>query len=205
VVAAGFALMQRYGTAVSFLTEVLPALLVFSLGLSLSVAPLTATVLADASEMDAGIASAVNNAIARTGSLVAVAAVGAVVASFYGAQLNHRLGHRLPASSQAALRDAAHHTFGTIDSAAVPSPQRTFVRHATASAGQDAFHVAMGIASGLLALAGLGGLALRGKPQTEVAAGECAGGQLAGQPQQVVAALPTAALPVAEEEPASTT
>ena len=65
LVAAGFALMERYGTTVSFLTEVLPALLVFSFGLALTVSPLTATVLADASEMDAGIASAVNNAIAQ--------------------------------------------------------------------------------------------------------------------------------------------
>jgi EmrB/QacA subfamily drug resistance transporter len=190
VVAAGFALTLRYGTTVSFLTDVLPALLVFSLGLAMTVSPLTATVLADASEMDAGIASAVNNAVARTGSLVAIAAVGAVVASFYGAQLNHRLGHRLPASSQAALRDAARHTFGKIDAAAVPSAERTFVRHATATAGNHAFHVAMGIASGLLALAGLGGLALRGKPRTVVAAGDCAGGQLAGQPRLVVAELP---------------
>jgi hypothetical protein len=190
VAAVGFALMLRYGTNVSFLTDVLPALLVFSFGLALTVSPLTATVLADASEMDAGIASAVNNAIARTGSLVAIAAVGAVVASFYGAQLNHRLGHRLPASSQAALRDAARHTFGKIDAAAVPSSERPFVRHATATAGNHAFHVAMGIASGLLALAGLGGLALRGKPRTVVAAGDCAGGQLAGQPQLVVADLP---------------
>ncbi|HXD64475.1 MAG TPA: MFS transporter, partial [Solirubrobacteraceae bacterium] len=182
LVAGGFALMERYGTTVSFLTEVLPALLVFSFGLSLTVAPLTATVLADASEMDAGIASAVNNAVARTGSLVAVAAVGAVVASFYGAKLNHRVGHHLPASSQAAVRDAARHTFGTIDEAAVPSAQRAFVRHATATAGEDAFHVAMGIGSALLLAAGLGGLALRGRPRTTVAAGDCAGGQLAGQP-----------------------
>jgi EmrB/QacA subfamily drug resistance transporter len=200
VVALGFGLMQRYGTTVSLLTEVLPALLVFSFGLALSVAPLTATVLADASEMDAGIASAVNNAIARTGSLIAVAAVGAVVASFYGAQLDHRLGHRLPPSSHAALREAARRTFGTIDSAAVPSPERAFVRHATAIAGEHAFHVAMGIGSLLLALAGLGGLALRGKPRTEVAAGDCAGGQLAGQPQLVVADLPAPA-----EEAAPTT
>jgi EmrB/QacA subfamily drug resistance transporter len=185
VVAAGFGLMQRYGTTVSFLSDVLPALLVFSFGLSLTVAPLTATVLADASETDAGIASAVNNAIARTGSLVAVAAVGAVVATFYGARLDHRLGHRLPASSQAALRDAAHHTFGTIKDTAVPPTERALVSHVTATAGEDAFHVAMGIASGLLALAGLSGLALRGKPRTTVAAGECAGGQLAGQPLPV--------------------
>jgi MFS family permease len=190
VVAIGFGLMLRYGTTVSFLTEVLPALLVFSFGLSLTVAPLTATVLADASEMDAGIASAVNNAIARTGGLVAVAAVGAVVATFYGARLNHRLGHRLPASSQAALRDAAHHTFGTIKNSAVPASERAVVAHVTATAGEDAFHVAMGIGSVLLALAGLGGLALRGKPRTAVAAGDCAGGQLAGQPRLVVAELP---------------
>jgi hypothetical protein len=182
LVAAGFALMERYGTTVSFLTEVLPALLVFSFGLSLTVSPLTATVLADASEMDAGIASAVNNAVARTGSLVAVAAVGAVVASFYGAQLNHRLGHRLPASSQAAVRDAARHTFGTIDAAAVPSAQRAFVRHATAAAGEHAFHIAMGFGSVLLLMAGVGGLALHGRPRSTVAAGDGAGGQLAGQP-----------------------
>ena len=170
----------------------LPALLVFSFGLSLTVAPLTATVLADASEMDAGIASAVNNAIARTGSLVAVAAVGAVVASFYGAQLDHRLGHRLPASSQAALREAARRTFGSIDAGAVPSPQRAFVRHETGAAGEEAFHVAMGVATVLLTLAGLSGLAIRGKPRTVVAAGDCAGGQLAGQPLSVAADLPTA-------------
>jgi EmrB/QacA subfamily drug resistance transporter len=192
LVAAGFALMERYGTTVSLLTDVLPALLVFSLGLALTVSPLTATVLADASEMDAGIASAVNNAVARTGSLVAVAAVGAVVASFYGAQLNQRLGHRLPASSQAAVREAARHTFGTIDDAAVPSAKRAVVRHATATAGEDAFHVAMGIATGMLVLAGLGGLALHGQRRTTVAAGDCAGGQLAGQPLSVALELPKA-------------
>ncbi|HEX3977001.1 MAG TPA: MFS transporter [Solirubrobacteraceae bacterium] len=202
LVAAGFALMERYGTTVSFLTEVLPALLVFSFGLSLTVSPLTATVLADASEMDAGIASAVNNAVARTGSLVAVAAVGAVVASFYGAQLNHRLGHRLPASSQAAVRDAARHTFGTIDDAAVPSAKRAFVRHATAIAGEDAFHVAMGVATGLLLMAGVGGLALHGRPRSTVAAGDCAGGQLAGQPLSA-AVDHTPRLPVATGAPAA--
>ncbi len=76
LVACGFLLMRRYGTSVSLLGDVVPALLVFSLGLACTVAPLTATVLADAGEAEAGIASAVNNAIARTASLLAVAAVG---------------------------------------------------------------------------------------------------------------------------------
>jgi EmrB/QacA subfamily drug resistance transporter len=182
LVAAGFGLMQRYGTSVSLFGDVLPALLVFSLGLSLTVSPLTATVLADASEMDAGIASAVNNAIARTAGLVAVAAVGAVVSSYYGGLLTQRLGHRLPASSQAAVQAAKRRTFGTIDARALPAADRAFARDAAAGASADAFHLAVGIAGGLLVIAGIGGLGLRSQRETAVAASDCAGGQLSGQP-----------------------
>ena len=53
----------------------------FSLGLALTVAPLTATVLADADESDAGIASAVNNAVARVAGLIGVSVIGVVIAS----------------------------------------------------------------------------------------------------------------------------
>jgi mannose/fructose/N-acetylgalactosamine-specific phosphotransferase system component IID len=58
----------------------LPPLLVFSVGLSMIVAPLTATVLGDADESDAGIASGVNNAVARVASLLGIAVVGALIA-----------------------------------------------------------------------------------------------------------------------------
>jgi EmrB/QacA subfamily drug resistance transporter len=63
----------------TFLTQVLPGMLVFSLGLAITVAPLTAAILADAEEANAGIASGVNNAVARVASLLATASVGAVV------------------------------------------------------------------------------------------------------------------------------
>ena len=56
-------------------------MLVFSLGLAMTVAPLTAAVLADADETDAGIASASNNAIARVAGLVGVSVVSLAVAS----------------------------------------------------------------------------------------------------------------------------
>ena len=68
--AAGLVLMQRLDAHVDYVTDLLPALLVFSLGLSATVAPLTATVLADADESNAGIASGVNNAIARIAGLL---------------------------------------------------------------------------------------------------------------------------------------
>jgi EmrB/QacA subfamily drug resistance transporter len=188
LVAAGFGLMQRYGTSVSLLGDVLPALLVFSLGLALTVSPLTATVLADADESGAGIASAVNNAIARTAGLMAVAAVGAVVSSYYAAQLDQRLGHRLPGSSRAAVLAAKRRTFGTIRASAVPAADRAVARQAAARASEDAFHVAVGIGAGLLVIAGIGGLGLRARHETPVAAGDCAGGQLTGAPRMLAGA-----------------
>lgn len=75
VAAVGLALMTRVGPDASYATDVLPALLVFSLGLSLVVAPLTATVLGAASEENAGVASAVNTDVARVAGLLAVAVI----------------------------------------------------------------------------------------------------------------------------------
>jgi EmrB/QacA subfamily drug resistance transporter len=81
IAAAGILLFLRVGLESSYVFELLPALILFSLGLAATVAPLTATVLADADESDAGIASAINNAIARVAGLIGIAAIGAFVAS----------------------------------------------------------------------------------------------------------------------------
>ncbi|HXN40075.1 MAG TPA: DHA2 family efflux MFS transporter permease subunit, partial [Solirubrobacteraceae bacterium] len=96
VSACGLLLFQRIGVHVSYVADVLPAQLVFALGLSLTVAPLTAAVLAGAERSQAGIASGVNNAIARVAGLLGTAAVGAAVASSFGSTLDQRLaGKRL--------------------------------------------------------------------------------------------------------------
>ncbi|GAA4482231.1 MFS transporter [Rhodococcus olei] len=73
--AAGLLLMLRIGPGASYLTDVLPAVLVFGLGLSTLVAPLTGAVLNSVSTDRAGIASGVNNAVARSAQLLAVAAL----------------------------------------------------------------------------------------------------------------------------------
>jgi EmrB/QacA subfamily drug resistance transporter len=79
VCAVGVALLARVDAGSSYWAGVLPGVTVFGLGLCLLVAPLTATVLAAAPDRYAGIASGVNNAVARAGSLLAVAALPAVV------------------------------------------------------------------------------------------------------------------------------
>jgi MFS family permease len=79
LIAIGMLLCIRIGPDASFLTDVLPALTVFGLGLGLSVAPVTATGLASVPEERSGAASGANNAIARTGQLLSVAAVPPLV------------------------------------------------------------------------------------------------------------------------------
>ncbi|WP_328645067.1 MFS transporter [Amycolatopsis sp. NBC_00348] len=77
VVGIGMLLMLRIAPGASYLGAVLPAVVVFGLGLATVVAPVTATVLAAAPDRYAGVASGVNNAIARSGGLLAVAVLPA--------------------------------------------------------------------------------------------------------------------------------
>ena len=75
VAAVGLAMLVRVGPGAGYVADILPALLVFSLGLAIVVAPLTATVLGAASEENAGVASAINTDVARVASLLAVAVI----------------------------------------------------------------------------------------------------------------------------------
>lgn len=75
----GTVLLLRVGPNTSYAADVLPAVVIIGLGLALTVAPLTATVLAAAADRHAGVASGVNNAVARAGGLLAVAALPVLV------------------------------------------------------------------------------------------------------------------------------
>jgi EmrB/QacA subfamily drug resistance transporter len=78
VIAASFLLFTRIGTSGDYLTAVLPAVVVFGFGVAINVAPLTATALAAAPAEQAGVASAVNNDVARAAQLIAVAVLPAL-------------------------------------------------------------------------------------------------------------------------------
>jgi hypothetical protein len=106
IAAVGLALLARVGPAGGYWLTIFPAVIVFGLGLSITVAPLTATVLAAAGPDHAGIASAINNDVARAAGLIAVATLPLVVGMSGPAALDPHIlsaGFRLAMWIAAAL------------------------------------------------------------------------------------------------------
>ncbi|MEN0085658.1 MAG: MFS transporter [Leifsonia sp.] len=79
IAAVGFLWLLMMGTDVNYWTTLLPAVLLFGVGLSITVAPLTSAILGAIHPEQAGIASAVNNAVSRIAGLLAVAAAGMII------------------------------------------------------------------------------------------------------------------------------
>jgi EmrB/QacA subfamily drug resistance transporter len=192
VAAAGLALFLPLDADVDYVTDLLPGLLVFSLGLSMTVAPLTATVLADADENNAGIASGTNNAIARVASLVAIAAVGALVADGYGSKLESELSPQAAARPrvQAAVEEAKKQPLARIVVPGLPGGLQAEVSDAGEAASVRAFRMGIGIATGLVALGGVLGLVGIVNPRRRVDAEDCPGGQLVGVTEEAARQSP---------------
>jgi EmrB/QacA subfamily drug resistance transporter len=185
VEAAGLFLFMDVGTRVHYLTEILPAAVLLGLGLAITVAPLTAAILAGVDQHRAGIASATNNAVARAAGLLATVAVGAVMAAQFSSALNHHLAAaRLGGPAHAAVTQAKHLTLGVPALAGVPPREARLIERAAQDSSRHAFVVGMGIAGVLVALGGAIGAAGIRKPRRFVCAEECPGGQLAGAPRE---------------------
>jgi hypothetical protein len=202
-------LMWRVDADVNYFSDLLPGLVVFGIGLSMTVAPLTSTVLADADDSNAGIASGVNNAIARVASLVAIAAVGAVVASSFGSRLDDEVGAaalKRPAVAR-EVEKAKRQPLSTLSVQGVPDDVAASLSEAAEDSSVHAFRMGLGIATWLVAMGGLLGLLGIVNPRRRVEAADCPGGQFVGQPRDASRqspcdwgdqALPVAHLPEAE-------
>ncbi|MDP9385445.1 MAG: DHA2 family efflux MFS transporter permease subunit, partial [Actinomycetota bacterium] len=179
--AGGLLLMLRLDAEVDYLADLLPGLLVFSVGLSMTVAPLTGTVLADADEHNAGIASGINNAVARVAGLLAIAALGAVISARFGGAIDDRLaGVPLSAQGRAAVAEAKERNLALIAADGLPAGERARLAEASEAASLSAFRLGMGISAALVALGGLIGAVGIVNRRREVRAEECPGGQLTG-------------------------
>jgi EmrB/QacA subfamily drug resistance transporter len=146
----------------STLVDILPAILVFGLGISILVAPLTTALMTSVPARNSGLASAINNAVSRIGPLLATAVIFiGVTASFYAA-----LSARLPNLDvdSAVVRDQYRPLNPPADTPSVPTAAE---QEAARQASTDAFHLAMLIAAGLcFAGAAVNGLGIR-NPQPD--------------------------------------
>jgi hypothetical protein len=153
----GLLLLLRVGVDPSYPTEVLPALVVFGLGLSATVAPLTTTVLNAVDEHNAGIASGVNNAIARVAGVLAIAVIGAVVSAQFASSLDRKLSHdRLDRRGASVVASAKSRPLAGGDEAArLSGAERSSVGTAIELSSRDAFRVAAAIGACLMFVGGL--------------------------------------------------
>jgi hypothetical protein len=165
---------------------------VFGLGLSATVAPLTAAVLAAVDQRHSGIASGINNAIARVAGLLAIAALGAVVAGSFQSRLSHDVaGRPLSAPARAAIT-IAHTRPLVISTAGVPAPEQPVVRGALVDASVHAFRIGMLISALLAALGGIVSLVGIENPRRKVVCADCPGGALVGaSADTALAGVPT--------------
>jgi hypothetical protein len=91
IAGCGFAWLAWPGVGGSFWTTFFPGLMVLGIGMAISVAPLTTTVMNSVSENRAGIASGINNAVSRTAGLLSVAVMGIIMMHSFGAELQRHL------------------------------------------------------------------------------------------------------------------
>jgi MFS family permease len=190
VAAGGLLLLARVDQRADYVSEVLPGLLVFGLGLAMLVAPLTATVLGAVQEDHAGVAAAVNTTLSRVAQLFAVAVLGAVVSLAFASRVDATLGRTaLPPGSRATIIRAKRAPLGPPSLTGVPPGERVHLRATFEDASVHAFRVADTIAAVLVAGGGLIALAGIRNPRRTVAAELCPAGALCGASQELVSAI----------------
>jgi EmrB/QacA subfamily drug resistance transporter len=159
ITACGYALFIRPGIGDSYWTDFFPPIVVLGLGMAVSVAPLTTTVMNSVSQNRAGVASGVNNAVARTAGLLAIAVLGIVMLHVFNDRLNQRIVEmKLPASLSQSLQ-SQRTKLATI---AIPQdqdrPTQQLIRRAVDEWFVSAFRIVMAIGAALAVAGALASL-----------------------------------------------
>jgi hypothetical protein len=166
-------------------------MVVFGVGLVLTVAPLTAAVLAAVDDSRSGIASGVNNAVSRAAGLLAIAVLGTFISAQFTAALDDKL-QPAPTSAGAvsAIARAKERPLAVAAPDNVPPPERARIEGATRDASVDAFHLGMGIsaviviAGGLIAAVGIENPRRKTHAETSPAGAICGAPECAGHPHR---------------------
>jgi EmrB/QacA subfamily drug resistance transporter len=142
--ASGFLLLARPGIGGPYWTTFFPGIVVLGLGMAISIAPLTTTVMNAVEQEHVGVASGVNNAVARTAGLLAVALFTLLVTHSFNVNLDERLaGLRLPPASLRLLDRERVKLAGAEIPRNLPEPQRAALEQAVDEAFVESFRLVM--------------------------------------------------------------
>ena len=170
VTAIGFAMLALPGVGGSYWQTFFPAVVVLGLGMSISVAPLTTTVMAAVPVRQAGIASGINNAVARTAGLLAIAVLGLVVAQVFNRRLDTRLAAlAVPTDVLRLLADQRVKLAGAEIPNGVAGSLQSAIEQAIDQSYIDSFRLTMLIAAGLALASAIAAAAMiQNQPQGDL-------------------------------------
>ncbi|HTU63777.1 MAG TPA: MFS transporter, partial [Polyangiales bacterium] len=153
--AAGFSLLAMPGLDSSYARDWLPGIVLLGLGMGVTVAPLTAAVMGAVEQTHAGVASGINNAIARTAGLLAIAALGLILVQVFGSALLEKLDPLALAPSLETSVLEQQTRLAAPDLSALPETLQAPIQHAFELAFITGFRVLMLACAALSVLAAL--------------------------------------------------
>jgi EmrB/QacA subfamily drug resistance transporter len=156
IAAAGFLLFAIPSLSSNYWNTFFPAFVVLGLGMAISVAPLTTTVMGSVEQDRAGTASGINNAVARVAGVLAIAVLGAVMVSAFAYSLRASVGHLRLDSKTSQVLESNVNKLGALE---VPAnqdkPTKETIRTAIAQAFVVGFRIVILICAGLALLSSL--------------------------------------------------
>jgi EmrB/QacA subfamily drug resistance transporter len=163
VASAGFALLARPGIGGSYWATFFPAMIALGFGMAIAVAPLTTTVMGAVDSRRAGVASGVNNAVARVAGLLAIAVFGVLLTRTFDARVSPRLDRLALAqpARTAVDRELPKMAGARLDDVSIDAAKRSAVRRAIDEAFVAAFRLVMLGAASLALAAAAFGMAIR--------------------------------------------
>lgn len=165
IAAVGLALFARAGSGTGYWTTIFPAVVALGLGLAITVAPLTTTVMAAVPSDHAGVASGINNTVARVAGLLAVAVFSVVLARKFDAGVTPRLDHLSlsPVVKEQIARELPKMAGAQLSSVSIDETMRAAVQRSVHESFLGGFRLVV-IEAAVLALVSAGfGAAIRTK------------------------------------------
>jgi MFS family permease len=150
IAALGFGLFILPGVNAGYWQNFFPAVVVLGAGMTVTVAPLTTTVMNSATRSRAGIASGVNNAVARGAGLLAIAVLGIVMVHSFDHAMDQRLAYRnVPSAEQQSLKAQRSKLAAVSLPGRLDQTTKQMIEHAIAESFVHAFRFIMAIAATL--------------------------------------------------------